>query len=161
MRDFLRILHEAELPPLTREDLLESEIVAEAEIPATEYGYWITDEGKIVPVNHMHSLTLHEMGYHGDQLTALREGWIRVIVGGGWSDQLRLDIQFIVGCLTGKALSSLSRLCRAEDYVRFNVDAEWDYGTLVSTRDFSEEAGSKTFHDVASVIQFMQRCRRV
>jgi hypothetical protein len=117
MRDFILIVTESQ-EPLDRDDLLET-VIDEAAIPATEYGYWVTDKGEIVPVDYMHSMTVAEMGLPSIE-RAMRDGWIRIVSQG------QFFIQMYAGCPTRRAVSALRRLLMKADYQFYNCDIDYD-----------------------------------
>ena len=107
------------------------ELITEANIPPTEYGYWITDKGEIIPV--VESETLSDSGGKPTHVSVAREylklsqirsdvrtnvmdlGWIRVVVGGIAAETM--DGEFNVDAVTRRAIRSLVSIAKEQEEV--------------------------------------------
>lgn len=91
MRNFLNIVNEQRLE--------------EAAVPPTDYGYWISPEGEIIPVDYQdHGDKIAELGID-NSIEALSEGWLRIIAYCNW-----LCVEGLFKYVGPKALMALRKL---------------------------------------------------
>ena len=92
----------------------------EVQVPPTEYGYWIRDDGTIVPTTEMqHGSYAREYfpdTAEGPHFAALKAGWVRAIVGvypheeEEWRDQFHCYIELVPEAITPQAINSLKAI---------------------------------------------------
>lgn len=88
-------------------------------IEPTEYGYWISPEGEIIPVkNQQHGDVIATRGFFSVQ-SAIMEGWIRVIAYSGWFSAEFRDR------LTLTTARTIKKLASAQAYQNYTLD--WQY----------------------------------
>jgi hypothetical protein len=86
--------------------------ITEAEIPTTEYGYWISPTGQFFPVHYQRhayviaKISNDETGVSLTNFQAMREGWIRVI-----ADEQSISVEMYAHRGATRAISALRRLC--------------------------------------------------
>ncbi len=104
-------------------DAEQDEELTEAAIPQTDYGYWITDEGNIIPVGHeQHDKVSRENG-GGPLGYAIDKGWIRIVVEPA-RQYVPLSVSIYFWCyrLNNRSFSALSRLCRSYAFERYVIE---------------------------------------
>ena len=113
------------------------EVLEEAEVPPTNYGYWIDPKGGIHAVSyqrHFHWLQDHTEfdGY----MSAFVEGWIRVISHGS-DDVPTLSVNLLRGRISSRALSALARVAGSDEFYNFRLDIMT--ATKVETKSFNSQ----------------------
>jgi hypothetical protein len=101
--------------------LIESlgEDLFEAEIPQTEYGYWISPDGTMLAVPHerhedvIRSVTKGEF----DTYRAIKSGWVRV-----YCPKQILEVQLNPVLLSVKAFIALRQLVTTREFVRLGCE---------------------------------------
>ncbi len=107
--DFSRFVSEIRQPVLTESH----------DVPVTTYGYWITPDGKIHPVdwcNHYEIMRL----LNPDMETkpqVMDAGWIRVV-----SANNTLDVEFSAEKISSKARNSLMRVAKSLPYKKYCIE---------------------------------------
>lgn len=104
----------------------ESELFLEAEIPATEYGYWISPEGEISSVPYQGHYQFMVDNHNIDVNEALQRGWIRVITHGNLAYTLEVEVGTYK--TTARAISILRRLATSGGFDNFNVEIINSFG---------------------------------
>lgn len=101
----------------------EDEELTEAAIPQTDYGYWITDEGKIIPVGHEQHDEVSRANGGGPLGYAIDKGWIRIVVEPA-RQYVPLSVSIYFWCyrLNSRSFSALSRLCRSYAFERYVIE---------------------------------------
>lgn len=109
-----------------------TEMVMEAAIPPSRYGYWIDDRGEYHVVELEHDLTARELGL--SQRSALANGWLRISL----VDRcLSVESQTPANT-SARAMSALRNLAM-QDEVDF-VFFDWGSGKQRDARTFSDKA---------------------
>jgi hypothetical protein len=114
-------------------------------IPATEYGYWITDQGEIIPVDYLdHWRVCRELGI--SYSNASNNGWIRLVrtIANGVTE---LCIDYSAYALTNRALSSLRRIIRSGEYTQFVLEIHTN-----NRRDWVKHTRVESVREVLSII---------
>jgi hypothetical protein len=93
------------------------DLIVEASLPGTDYGYWISQFAEVYPVgDHGHERFIRSVeGCNSAE--AMKSGWVRVIVG---HNVLQAEACFPV--LKPRVKAKLIQLARAVDYSSFIVD---------------------------------------
>lgn len=118
------------------------DIITEAAVPMTDYGYWVSPLGEITPVErHDHHDIIHKLcGLKPD--AAMRAGWARTIAQPG---ALYMEVE-CTSDVTRAALSSLQRIARTEDFDSFMLDFH--------TRD---GLSGRRFQNLNSMLEFIRQ----
>jgi hypothetical protein len=93
------------------------EFLTESEIPPTIYGYWITDQGQIIPVGSMqHGFVARQHDFKGGTEDALEHGWIRIVCRDVIYNRSRFYAEMVNDNSSRRAISSLRRLVTDQPY---------------------------------------------
>lgn len=125
------------------------------DVPDTEYGYWIRDDGKILPVNDNqgHVKVLKILGRIPSYGAAYKDGWVRVVVVPTKPDKhapngvLYGAIDFELGqspsvqALYG-ALKVLSY--HADEGMMYNIDVSNDNSVVIDSNTYSKAQAAAT-----------------
>ena len=121
----------------------------EAEIPETNYGYWITPKGEVLPVPYeSHMAVSHRYFQNHPELEqprpgysstafALNQGWIRLIADKGFS------AQFKGGLVNRRAMQIMIQIAKSEDFGKYYYDdlnRPNDYGYNMNQAQFLAKA---------------------
>lgn len=93
--------------------------LTEAEIPSTNYGYWVTNDGEVFAVGYMkHEEMIVDLGFKSGY-DAMRQGWVRVI-----SQPRRrvLNVEIEAFCPSARAVSVLRKMANPHEYDEFVLD---------------------------------------
>lgn len=96
-----------------------------AEIPPTEYGYWLSPEGEFVVVGYqLHGKVMRELGVckTSGWREAYEGGWVRIGSNVKEAPNM-LFAEFSKGALTSRAMSAIRRLARSQDFTKFYMTA--------------------------------------
>jgi hypothetical protein len=136
----------------------------DGDVPETEYGYWIANNGKIIPVNDEqgHVRVLKLLGrtpYYGD---AFYDGWIRVVVVPTRPDKKAPNgvqfgaIDFEMGeTPSAKALYAAIKVLahHADDGMMYNVDIASKAAAVPDSDTFTKpQAVAGMFKSLASKV---------
>jgi hypothetical protein len=123
-------------------------IITEAEIPATEYGYWINPEGRYIPVpGYSHDTVAAKLfRTHPDIAVerAVQRGWIRVAAR---DDRFLSQMRSDVGKLPLRSLIELARKTPSDKY----------YFDFVADRN---RGRSETFTEQGQAMRFLNELMR-
>lgn len=150
MREFIQIVTEASQEPLSREDLVEEV----SQVTHDLYGYWVTPNGAIRPVEGLHFQTLSDLGTDLTINEALKRGWIKVTREGEFTAEM------YAGCTTDAARHALKSLAEQADSDAYRLNMMWD-DTIQCVLELNEgmraclfeAAGDNRFASLPSFIQ--------
>jgi hypothetical protein len=127
------------------------EIIFEAEIPETPYGYWIDPQGNyhVVPLQS-HSLVIATMGL--DEEEALDQGWIRVISNSKIFVRKNLIVDFLLGRPGRRAIGAACRLVTSRDWDGY----EAEIGAIPSVNDTGFDYW-KRFETQSAFLSYLRR----
>lgn len=132
------------------ESLIDFLLCEMEDIPKTQYGYWIMNDGKIIPVNDAegHVRVLKFLGRTPSYSAAFDDGWIRVAIYPTVPDKhapggIRYGaINFETGTLpTAKAMQSAIKVVmhHGSPGMYYNVDVNDDRGQVVAEHMFDKQ----------------------
>lgn len=95
-----------------------TEVITERAVPKTEYGYWVTDKGEIIPVDfERHDHVARSLG--SNYGLVMQDGWIRVVV-----ENNTLSINYVAGTIKARAISALKPIAGIQEFANFRVTVQ-------------------------------------
>lgn len=83
-------------------------------IPPTDYGYWVTNTGEIIPVDNMnHWRVCRDMGKSYNDV--MDEGWIRIVIK-RLRNESELSLNFEANRSPYKTISATKQIIQSDDY---------------------------------------------
>jgi hypothetical protein len=110
-----------------------AENLFEAEIPDSEYGYWISPEGQVIAVDYQRHNKVIDAITNGeyDKYRALKTGWLRI-----YCPRKLLNVSLYVESLTPRAISALRQLAFSGRFSEYEAEINGP-NNKYSFKDFS------------------------